>query len=138
MISSLEGKMFEPVEEDSDNLGLVISFQDDYLIPRMINDKSSIIVHVLKGPEIPTQGEFYTSAWNWISDRYPSIFERIKIDYLHNKDIRREGMHPSDVADWLLSSHVHLIYTHVHQGKLIVWAIHNFNRNCNCPFCRHN
>ena len=124
MISSLDGEPFEPVVES--DLDFVLSLQDLHLIPA-INDSCEITVNVLKSAHQPVQDEYFTAAFELISQHVPSIFKRIKKENKINKQIRDTDMLPKDVVDWLLSSHIHIIYSHVHQGYVhILFVKFNF------------
>lgn len=128
MISSTEGDQFEPVDTDSDNLNFILSFQEEFMIPNLVDDNAPIVVRALASAKKATNDEFYISAMRHINQKYPNIHARMEVSKLYNDDIRREGMLPEDVVNWLLSSHIHLIYSHVHQGKLMnVKCIECFN-----------
>ena len=133
MLSSLGGKQFEPVEISSDNFDFIICSQDEYRIPKLIHDRSPIIVHYLQSSEKATQSDFYVDAKQLIYQNYPEIYNRMEFKPgLLNKEIRKKGMHPEDVINFLLASNIHLIYSHVHQGKILtiislfIYDIYNF------------
>ena len=115
MISSLDGESFEPVV--TYDLDHVLSFQDEHLIPP-IDDSGPIIVHALKSTQHAVQGPFFTTAFELIALHVPNIFKRMVFKELFNKEIRDKEILPEGVVNWLLSSHLHLIYTHVHQGNI--------------------
>lgn len=116
MLSSLEGEQFEPDEPSPD--GFVLFFQDEYRIPKLVNDKSPIIINALQSSEKAGQSIFYVNAFQLLYQHYPEIYDRFNIKYLLNKDIRMSGMTPEDVVDWLISANIYLIYSHVHQGNV--------------------
>lgn len=114
MISSLDGEQFEPVIES--DLDFILSLQDLRLFPS-IDKLCPIIVNVLKSSHEAMQSNYFVTAFHLVSQHIPVIFSRIKIQYLINKDIRDQDLVPRDVVDWLLSSHIHIIYSHPHQGN---------------------
>lgn len=113
MISSLDGEPFEPAIRS--DLDFVLSLEDLPLFP-VIDDTCDIVVNVLKSSHSAEQSKYFVSAFDLISQHVPNIFKRMSIHYIINKDIRDRDWSPNDVVNWLLSSHIHVIYSHVHQG----------------------
>ena len=121
MISSLDGQAFEPVVES--DLDFILSLQDWRLIPA-IDNICPIVINVLKTSHDAVQVKFFTSALKHVARYVPQISERFKIHYVINKDIRDQDLIPKDIVDWLLSSHIHIIYSHLHQGTAISQTTH--------------
>lgn len=114
MISSLDGEQFEPVVVS--DLDDVLSLQELNRIPAT-NGNCRIIVRSLKSAKEAVQSEFFITAFKLIAQHVPSIYNRMQFEELFNKEIRDKEMLPENVVNWLLSSHIHLIYSHVHQGN---------------------
>lgn len=117
MISSLDGKQFEPVVVS--DLDDVLSHQELHRIPT-IDDNCDIIVHSLQSARNAVQTPFFILAFSLIAQHVPTIYNRMKFESLINKEIRDRDMRPQDVVNWLLSSHIHIIYSHVHQGNIAI------------------
>lgn len=58
----------------------------------------------------------FQSALSEISKTYRSLFNTLQIDYLNNDIIRCNHMTPSQVINWLLGGHIHILLGHFHQG----------------------
>lgn len=115
MISSLDGEQFEPVV--ASDLDYLLSLQDLPRIPA-IDDNCPIKVHTLQSAKSSEQSPFFISAFSILAQHVPTIYNRMQFESLCNKEIRDKEMLPEDVINWLLSSHVHIIHSHVHQGNI--------------------
>lgn len=116
MLSSIDGILFEPFVGFGDLEYILVDMPEESRIPKQITDKCPIIFRALQSSEKAVQSEFFITAFRLIKEHYPDISSRFEIETLLNKDIRKRSWSPEDVVNWSLAGHIHLLYTHVHQG----------------------
>lgn len=94
---------------------------DDYLkfnnaIPEALNENDTILVRVHCGGVASDQVECFEAAVVAIKLKYRSLEPLLMVQYLNNDIARSEHWKPKDIIDWLMSSDIHALLGHFHQG----------------------
>jgi hypothetical protein len=75
-----------------------------------------IYYRVWEGNSLGEQKKAFATAFSRVESFMLRMNHPVEIEYLGLKEMREQSLHIKDIVTWLISSHVHFVITHIHQG----------------------